>query len=97
MASTTPSEYDTTVMERDGLLETLTVMEEYIEEVYKVKNVDADNYGHYTTPGGLTMTLDKLRVRLKMCEEHIELLNKTYQKNKAEIVGKIETLKAEHR
>lgn len=75
MASTIPSEYDTTVMERDGLLETLTVIEEYIEEVYKVKNVDADTYGQYTTPGGLTMTVNKLKEKLKMCEAHIEWLN----------------------
>lgn len=48
------------LLERDGLLETLTVLHAYVKEVYKEE-----------CPESLTMVLEKLKDKLELVEGHL--------------------------
>jgi hypothetical protein len=61
-------------IEREGLLEALTALDAYIDEVYMEKDESSECYGHYSTPQGLRMAVDKLKDKLLLCIREIERL-----------------------
>lgn len=64
---------DKLIMEREGLLEGITTLEAYTEEVYKDS----------TEPPGLRMCIDKLKDKLKLVDGELDWL-KTASGKKAE-------------
>jgi len=63
-------------IEREGLLEALTALDAYIDEVYMEKDESSEGYGYYSTPQGLRMAVDKLKDKHLLCIREIEHLER---------------------